>query len=125
MHTWPATHAASLLPADYSVFTKDVPRQHTSSTRFTFDWLFPTGTFQFFVALMTSLQIAAATWLILGLAGGMATNLIRNVVGVAILFLIVFTLYNVYSHLIFGTLTERLGVRLDTQRDLPLIAGKQ
>ena len=43
----------------------------------------------------------------------------------AAVLVIVFTVFNVYTHLIIHSISQRLGVRLDMGRDVNLIAGKQ
>jgi hypothetical protein len=83
-------------------------------------WLFPTGTFQFAVAAMNSLSLAAGTWLLLA-AGGAG----RGFLSAGLVFVLTFTVYNAYSHWIMRTLIARLGIQIDTKSHLPLIAGRQ
>lgn len=83
-------------------------------------WLFPTGTFQFAIAAMNSLSLAAATWFLLA-AGGAGRGF--SIAG--LVFVLTFTVYNVYSHWIITTLIARLGIQIDTGGRLPLIAGRQ
>jgi hypothetical protein len=88
-------------------------------------WLFPTGTYQLFISAVNSVSLAVAIWLFLSAAQVPATHLGRSITAVFVIFLLIFTVYNVYSHVIMRLMISRLNVRVDTLRDLPLLAGKQ
>jgi hypothetical protein len=111
-------------PHEYVAFLREPDAPNPSRSRWLF-WLFPTGTFQFFVAMVNSLALSMAVWLFLSVTGIVTSQLGRSALVVALLFLLSFTVYNIYSNLLIRTLTRRLNVRVDTASDLPLIAGKQ
>lgn len=87
-------------------------------------WLFPTGTYQLFVAVINSLSLAAGLWLFLSAAGVAQSELVRSLAAAAVVFVLSFETYNVYSHVVMQTLIRRLNVRVDSQRELPFIIGK-
>ena len=115
------------MPSIYQDFMAHSASQKKRSKRSLphLSWLFPTGTYQFFVAAVNSVFLAIATWLFLATPDITRIQLRRSTTAAILIFLITLTVYNIYSHLIISTVVSRLNIRLDTQSDLPLIAGKQ
>ncbi len=88
-------------------------------------FLFPTGTYQFFIAAMNALLLAVAAFLVLR-AGGITGALFGQAfISAVLIFVFSLTIYNVYAQLIVRRLTERLGIRVDTASDFPFLAGRQ
>jgi hypothetical protein len=112
------------MPAEYTPFMRD-SSPIDSLIRFSPMWLLPAGTFQLVVAVINSLSLAAATWLLLGAAGVLASRLVGSLIAVLLIFALTFTANNIYSHLVINILTRRLNVRIDTDRGLRGIAGRQ
>jgi hypothetical protein len=84
-------------------------------------WLFPTGTYELFIAIVNSLALAAFTTLI----GGIAQLAIEALIGASVVvFLITFMLYNAYSTLAMRMFRRRLHVRIDTSHELSIWAGR-
>jgi hypothetical protein len=112
------------MPAEYTPFMRD-SSPIDKPVRFSPMWLFPTGTFQLVVAVINSLSLAAATWLLLGAAHVVASRPVASLITVMVIFFLTFTVNNIYSHLVINVLTQRLNVRVDTDRNMRGIAGRQ
>jgi hypothetical protein len=111
------------MPAEYTPFMRD-SSPVDSPVRFSAMWLFPAGTFQLVVAVINSLSLAAGTWLLLNAVEALSSRPVGSLIAVLLIFVLTFTVNNIYSHLVINVLTRRLNVRVDTDRDLRGIAGR-
>ena len=84
--------------------------------------LFPSGSYQMFIALINSAALAGFTWLVFSVAGAEST---RQVWATLIVFLLTSTLYNIYTNLTLIRFHSRLHVSIDISETLPLWAGRQ
>jgi hypothetical protein len=85
-------------------------------------WLFPSGTYQMFIAIVNSAALGAMTWLIFSLA---ETGAGRGMIATFIVFLLSLTVYNIYSRLIMQAFNKQLHVRIDMGRNLDLWAARE
>lgn len=88
-------------------------------------WLFPTGTFQFCMAVINSLALVLGVGFLLNAGGGLAALAWQSALTGLIVFLVTFTLYNVYSHMLIHRLTSRLNVQINTLSEQRFVAGRQ
>ncbi|MEQ8677735.1 MAG: hypothetical protein RLP44_04005 [Aggregatilineales bacterium] len=87
-----------------------------------YEWLFPTGTYQMFIALMNSGALAVMVLLLAGtgeVGGG------RGIFAGLVLFLITLTVYNAYSRLVISRFNHDLHARLNMGHDYSLWASRQ
>jgi len=107
-------------PTVYAPFLAPKPTHVELEPRWV--WLFPAGTYQFFIALVTSTALAGITWLIFADArAGIGRGLLASV----IVFILALTIYNAYSRLVVRKFYERLHVRVDTGKDLAVWAARE
>jgi hypothetical protein len=122
------THYKVPLPRMYQAFIavqEARPQSRWSLGLAWITWLLPTGTYQFFIAALNSAALALATWLFLTALQITTLFLGRSLLVALLVFALVFNIFNVYSRLMMRLLISRLNVRVDFQRDLPFVAGKQ
>jgi hypothetical protein len=87
-------------------------------------WLFPTGTYAMFIAIVSSLSLGILTGLIASFGDISAESIFGASVWV---FLITLTMFNVYSRFFIKRVSERLHVRIDSGhmgQELGAWAGK-
>ena len=84
-----------------------------------------TGTYQFFIAVTNSAALGMATWLFLAATGVAQADLGRSLIAALLVAALAFNIFNAYSRLTMRLLILRLNVRVDIERDLPYVAGKQ
>jgi hypothetical protein len=85
-------------------------------------WVFPFGTYQFFIVALNSLSLAVAAWFFLKIMNFPHTGW-AVVVSVTV-FLLVNAIYNLYSRLVMRSVTSKLNVSIDFQHQLPYVSGK-
>ncbi len=83
-------------------------------------WLFPTGTFQMFMAFMSSAGLGVMTLLVFWLAG---SDLNRALVAAIIIFFLTLTIFNIYSRLVIERFSG--GVRVHRWRESPAWASRE
>jgi hypothetical protein len=107
-------------PQVYAPFVTPTPRQTEPESRWV--WLFPAGTYQFFIAIVNSTALAGITWLIFADA---RAGIGRGLLAAVLVFVISLTIYNAYSRLVIRKFYERLHVRVDTGKDLSVWAARE
>lgn len=85
-------------------------------------YLLPTGTYGFFLALLNTCALCAAMLVFLRLQGLAARPLLAPLL---LLGLLIYTVYNIYSHMVIAAIRRRLTVQVYTHDSAKLIAGRQ
>lgn len=85
-------------------------------------WLFPTGTYQMFIALLNSGALASIAVLLAG-AGDAGSG--RGITAGVLIFFFTLTVYNVYSRVVIRRFNSDLHARLDIGRELSLWASSR
>ena len=85
-------------------------------------WPMPTGTYEFFIALMNSSALAGLTWLI---SAGVGVDLGRRIAAAVIVFVLVLTVNNIYSRMTIERFVRRFHIRIDMGSELVLWAARE
>lgn len=85
-----------------------------------FLWLFPSGTYQMFVAIVNS---AALSGMVIALASGVGADFNTTVFAAFVIFVVVLSIYNFYSRLVIQRLSSRK-INIDLHYDLPAWAAR-
>jgi hypothetical protein len=85
-------------------------------------WVFPIGTYQFFIVALNGLSLAAATWVFFKILHYSHTHL--AIFASVIVFLFMNSVYNLYSRLVMRSVTSKLNVSIDIVHQLPYVSGK-
>lgn len=110
------------MPQIYGTFVvEDTPVEDPDNAP-RYIWLFPTGTYQMFIAIVNSAALTGMVLLIFTSAGA---DSIRTVLATIIIFVLTMTIYNVYSHLIIYRINRSLHVRIDVSGTLRLWAARE
>jgi hypothetical protein len=120
------------LPPVYRNFLKPVQRKHLALPGLLHQawnwltWLFPTGTYQLFIAVFNSLSLSLGVGMFLFAGGALDQHSTRGVSAAAmiIIFGLTFVISNVYSQLTKRVLLNRLNVQFDSQGEMEWMAGK-
>lgn len=107
------------LPAAYENFMNT--QEISPSPPEWWEWLVPTGSFQLFMSFVNSASMALITFLILQLG---AVNPVTIIVWVIIVFLIMLTIFNIYSRIVIQRFTQTLDVRIDLRQNLTMWASR-
>lgn len=116
------THLNVPTPQLYGTFVvEEVPIEDAEKPS-RFIWLFPTGTYQMFIAIVNSAALAGMVLLIFLAGDGDST---KALIATTIIFVLSLTIYNVYSHLIIYRISHSLHVRIDLSGVLRLWASRE
>jgi len=85
-------------------------------------WIFPSGTYQMFIAILNSLALSIMTGLLAGLGTG---NVGQGSLAALLVFAIAFNIYNVYARVVIRTFQRRLHVRIDAGGRLASWASRE
>ncbi|MDX1992850.1 MAG: hypothetical protein SF029_10690 [bacterium] len=107
------------VPAGYQPFLSGGNRAAQGRAAW-FYWLFPTGTYQMFIAVVNSTALAAAAGLIFVQADAAGA---RQIVAMVLVFVLTLSVSNIYSHLVIQRFAGRLGV--DLWNDSPAWASRE
>ncbi|MCA9913372.1 MAG: hypothetical protein KC496_08475 [Anaerolineae bacterium] len=114
------TVSAAPLPSVYERFqTGDYPQRETDPW---YAWFFPTGTYQFFMAFISSSSLG----LMVGIFVSIGQLPLANQIQAGLLvFLLTLTIYNIYVRLVQRRFTDVLDVRIDSGHALSLWSASQ
>lgn len=107
------------LPDAYKTFMS-IEERPASPVKW-WEWLIPTGSFQLFMTFVNSASMSLILFLILRLG---AVGFQTLIVWVMIMFLVMMTIFNVYSHLVIRRFTQELDVRIDMRQNLTMWASR-
>jgi hypothetical protein len=109
------------LPPIYMTFISKPPKKRAVSW---VRWLFPTGTYELFIAVVNSLSISLSIWFFLSAFQVTDIQLFKSILTVGIIFFVSFLIFNIYSNYIIQTLIKHLNVQIDASKDFDLTSGK-
>ncbi len=115
------THLQIDVPPVYSRFVQEHRVQPAEVPMKWYLWLFPTGTYQMFIAIINSAALAAMTWIIFSAVNEHG----RGLLGVVLVFVLSLTVFNTYSRLVIRRFTTRLHLRIDAAYELALWAARE
>lgn len=118
----------NMRPAIYDRFLAPVGQQKRTTAQLAINltlWIYPTGTYQLFVAAVNSLSLGAAVGVVLLITSVTHYAPLQSILVCVAIIVVSFVIYNVYSRLVMNALVERLNIRLDTTNEAPFITGKQ
>jgi hypothetical protein len=110
------------LPPVYNSFVNASTEPVDATPAAWYIWLFPTGTFQMFIAVVNSTSLSASIALILSMGAIRPQTIL---VMTLIVFLVTLTIYNVYSHLLIRRFTEALDIRIHMGHQLEIWAARE
>ncbi len=114
------TVSAAPLPPAYDRFRKgDFPQRSDDPW---YAWVFPTGTYQLFMAFISSSSLGLMTAILTSIGGSPLANQIQAGM---LVFLLTLTIYNIYVRLVQRRFSRVLDVRIDSGHALSLWSASQ